>query len=129
MIGCRHCGADRPPVVDLSPEGKRWKCMSCGAVDVTDPNVEQDQPAVAANPKTAKPEAKSPEKPARAHIPDPNRVVKDARRDLKRLTRDIKATERHLAKMKNAADKLQKLLDAADGQSLAVVRPLRQSRN
>lgn len=106
--------------------------MACGAVDVTDPSAERDESVQApvAKPKHAKQESKFPEQPKRAAIPDPDRVVKGARRDLKQLRRDIKAAEKHLAKMKSAADKLQKLLDAADGQSLAVVRSLpRQSRN
>jgi hypothetical protein len=140
-VACEQCGSESPALIELNPEvGTLKKCANCGATEVMNrlipmsPDVPQQSPPSAepAAPKPAEPNAvPAKAKPPRVKrvAPKPGDAVRRARAELKQVRRDLKQARKELAQLEKAEQELSRLVDAADGKSLAVVRQLQSRRN
>jgi small-conductance mechanosensitive channel len=141
VSGCRHCGALRPPIIEFTPEGKLWRCLSCNVCERTPPPEDgapvvplkteaQTQELAPAPPPEQEPETQAQlvkcERIKRASPPKPGDIVRQARRELRAVRQELKLLRKELATYEQAENELSRLLDAADGK-LAVVRDIKQS--
>ena len=127
MRGCVEHGIDAPKRVTITPDKKLVKCAICELPWYEDePEAfqleqqkqrQQNAPA----PKTrAKKQTTGPALTAKS-------VIKEARRELRERNRRIKQLERELRAEKKTATELQRVVDAADGGRLAVVRHIQKT--
>ena len=117
---CPNCATETSVQADMTPDGLVKKCAECGLL------VRDDEAPQAAPVQPAKPTAPRHPQPKTAPT-DPRALIKAARAELRERKRRVKSLTKELKAEQKAADELQRLLDAADGKSLAVVRPLRHS--
>jgi len=126
MRGCVEHGIDAPKRVTITPDKKLVKCAICDLPWYEDEpetfqlEQQQQQRSSPVKPSPAKKKAQSPTLTAKS-------VIKEARRELKERNRRIRQLERELRAEKKTATELQRVVDAADGRRLAVVRDIQKS--
>jgi hypothetical protein len=124
-VNCPTCGSTAQAIIRSNKDGQLEEaCGSCGAlvcaikpgVAVTPPKP-AEQPA----PKTQLQPSK------RTRAPKPGEAVRSAKRELKAVRKHLRALRKELAEYEGAEKQLSRLVDAADGKALAVVRDLKRT--
>lgn len=123
-MACPSCGSDAHPVIATNEDAQLVEiCGSCNAT------IGRIKPGVTDRPQNPPPvDAQPAPKPrtARRPAPKPGRAVREARAELKQVRRELRSLRKELAAYEKAERQLSRLVDAADGTSLAVVRNLDQ---
>lgn len=128
MRGCVEHGHDAPKRVSLTPDGKVTTCAICGHPwyegEPEEFQLRQQEETEKASPtQAAKRTAKQKSKPQLTA----KSVIKEARAELRLRNQRIKQLERELKAERKAATELQRVVDAADGRRLAVVKNIQNS--
>ena len=125
-MACPACCSEAHPVIATNEHAQLVEiCGSCNAtIGRIKPGVVERPQAETQRPTEAKPEPKP--RAARKPAPKPGRAVREAKAELKQVRRELKALRKELVAYEKAERELARLVDAADGKSLAVVRNLDQ---